>query len=414
MSDGSTANSSFLSKSSGVEVPNEESEPIKLPPSLTLTPVSNTTAPQTTNTTTSSSSFMVSPPIFRRSSSSGSSTSRLLSHPPLPSPSMLLHENNTPTPVIVDKLLSVLPDTPFHLNPFDEAFKHSTRILTSTQVSHEPHEDALHTPKLNLIPESPKLVPVNPVTTLPLITKRDPIPPASRKIRPIAPLKTDLISEVSSAKEPSSAQLLLKFPTGESIHLSDMPVVLSTSTSSGPSISDTRKPVRQMLKKSIARKRGIEMTDPDNVEVPKIKSQISEDEEKRRQILERNRAAAQRSRNKKRHEVAKTRESMDKYKLTIREVMAQNERLMVECQWLKSLLEKHLDCSVTKALNQRELLEKEIRPKIVALPADPENKGQPIEIPLNLIQASKQSKAVVLVKSQGQKAISDAAMKTNE
>lgn len=333
---------------------------------------------------------------------------------------MLLHENNTPTPVIVDKLLSVLPDTPFHLNPFDEAFKHNTRVLTSTQVSHEPHEDALHTPKLNLIPESPKLVPVNPVTSLPVVVQSDAFPPSPRKIRPIAPLKTDLIGDISSSiKEPSSAQLLLKFPTGESIHLSDMPVVLSSSRSSDPSTSDKNSaPVKQILKKSIARKRGLESQEaeeePHEGVSKKKKSHVSEDEEKRRQILERNRAAAQRSRNKKRHEVAKTRETMDKYKRTIREVMAQNERLKMECQWLKSILEKHLDCSVTKALNQRDLLEKEIRPKIVALPTDPENPSQPIEIPLNLIQVSKQSKTVFLVKPQEQAAISVTDLRTKK
>ncbi len=139
---------------------------------------------------------------------------------------------------------------------------------------------------------------------------------------------------IAASSSSSSAQLMLKLPTGQAVHLSDMPIIQQAP------------PVPQPVKK---------------------KQNKSAPETKRELLLERNRAAAQRSRAKKKLKGQEMSTELQTLKTANERLSVENDLYRVEISKLKSLLAQHVDCSVTLAggENAKQTLLRELKPQFV-------------------------------------------------
>ncbi len=94
-------------------------------------------------------------------------------------------------------------------------------------------------------------------------------------------------------------------------------------------------------------------------------------------LKERNRAAAHRSRLKKKQQAEHTKLEMDAMAGRNKLLLTENEMLRKEVVRLKNLLDLHQDCDVTKKLNHQDLLRNELLPKAVHLST---NSAEPVQL----------------------------------
>lgn len=327
----------------------------------------------------------------------GTSTSLALSAPPrssliarlkVPTPCLLPHaQDETPTPI---RILREVEESGIFgdLNPFDATFR---RAVQGQDLPRKDTpsiaEDSLNTPQIYPIPESVIVsVPVSSASSsLNIIPQQQqpqqqlqpqqvqqPSPSsASQQFRPIAPSPGK-----APVKPVPEAQLLIRLPGGESVHLSTLPVIKEKAQEPqhqqqpGSSKLDLKRKLKDTILASSSSGNvyiGDNKSSPENRQPAKRGRELEDDIlSKRNELLERNRAAAQRSRSKRKQEASEAKAKMDRLASANRSLSLENDLLRHEITKLKSILRHHLDCPVARSMEQTDLIGREMLPKLVA------------------------------------------------
>ncbi len=270
--------------------------------------------------------------------------------------------NNTPTPVR-QMLREADADGLFQditTNPFDEYFRKELkkRPPKKRPRGQQQQEETLNTPQILGLLETP---------TTPNVTETSSAMPIasspSKSLRAIAP------SPPSGGSAVQKAQLLLQLPNGgQQLHLSDIPVV-QQQPQSPPTVStvgegrDCRggissvSPLQSLGEcgdRQLSKRRQSQGAQPSDREED---VRVGGDSDSRRaELLERNRAAAQRSR-------LKRKKHSEELETRARQLAEANRTLSVEVKFLrqelgkaKALLSTHADCPVTIETGQSSVI----------------------------------------------------------
>jgi len=224
-------------------------------------------------------------------------------------------------------------------NPFDahfrkaaEAVKQGADNLTASVSATELQEESLNTPQI-YCGETPQ-----PSTSLPfsrpIILKVHPTPahlptatvaPALKAYKPIAPSPLSL----PPTSPNSSALLLLKFPSGETVKLSNLPISLpGPQPSATPTLTPTTK---TKLKQSLALSNvQVHQGTITTEERERGREEVEGDEGERREQKERNRMSAQRSRQRKRLQSDSLRQESQGVTNENAKLLAENARLKLQ------------------------------------------------------------------------------------
>ena len=288
------------------------------------------------------------------------------------------------------------------LNPFDATFRRAVQGQDGTTSRKEnTHcssnaEDSLNTPQIYpVLPESSSVV----VAAASTGSGAPPTP-----LKPHVAAKTQLQQLSSNApqekqwdqgqpqaspgpsfrsiapnpkpKPTPEAQLLIRLPGGESVHLSSLPVVKEDDfpvqqpkMAQSAAAAETKARLRDSILLSRPREtEQLPMLLPGSTASSPLKRRHNSGDPvvtKRNELLERNRAAAQRSRNKKKQLNDETKKKMDDLSRANKNLTLENDLLRHEITKLKSILRYHIDCPVTQSLNQTTLISQEMHPKLV-------------------------------------------------
>ena len=276
-------------------------------------------------------------------------------------------ETPTPTKILrmadMDPFFSDLKENPFdlHFRKATEAVKQGADIAMASLPTSE--SESLNTPQIYVSEaSSPSVVASRPVilrsnshnriaaSTLPVAS----VQPVAKQFKAIAP------SPVAGAGS-DNALLLLKFPGGETLKLTNLPFVKCDSTqspSSAPMNQETKLKLKRVLNSNPRLETGTSVTNPclslSSSVSPPSSSNSSDD------LKERNRMSAQRSRVKKRQHIETLLESYTQSQNENQKLSAVNKMLLEDNDRLRRLLAEHLDCSVTLRAGTRELLAQEL------------------------------------------------------
>jgi len=168
-------------------------------------------------------------------------------------------------------------------NPFDEHFrkaltsnkKVSNEASSTTEQTREANDEMLNTPLI--LPDFQSAPPTANVITLPDLEATS-ASKRTKKFKPIVPMTSGAISSSQGSTTSSSAQLLLKMPSGSTVQLSQIPFIQER-----PPIASSKPIAAKSLggdKKNLVKSKRLSDSDKDDLKA-------------------RNRAAASRSRNKK-------------------------------------------------------------------------------------------------------------------
>jgi len=344
--------------------------------------------------------------------------------------------DETPTPTKILKmadevgLFHDLRDNPFdaHFRKATEAVKLGADSLSASIAATEiPEEESLNTPHIYPAPgdtpgpstaPQPRPVllransrsrPLVPLTTrMPSILQPF-VPVASvqpvkisgyKPIAPNAPIAPVLsmlgghsgsVQNLGTQDGTENALLLLKFPSGETIKLSNLPFVKEETSLAGNVTVNS--PTKLKLKETLInntssaafaskRNNADSISDLAVVEareanydnygitagpsLPKMIRSSSVDEvDKKKDIQERNRASAQRSRNKKRDEFEKTFIRCKDLEKKTGMLEMENSILREEVVKLKTLLIKHSNCQITQDCNEQEQIKSIVEPRVI-------------------------------------------------
>ena len=249
--------------------------------------------------------------------------------------------------------------------------------LSATEIT---TEDSLNTPQIYCTDgTTPQITQSSPSTPRPVILRANPHTRLSGSVVPIAsvqPVKTfkpiaPNLASLPTVPSPDNAMLLLKFPGGETIKLSNLPFVKADQP---PSPSPVNPETRLKLKRVLSNPKGapIEIKSPLQAypatppSTNKTSDQTTEESEKN-ELKERNRMSAQRSRQKKRQHFESLAETCNNMQKENSALNTENKVLREEIISLKRLLGNHLDCSVTQQRGQREVVRNAIEPRLVSL-----------------------------------------------
>lgn len=211
-------------------------------------------------------------------------------------------------------------------NPFDEHFRKATLKqkdgIFAEANSSKKDDEVLNTPQI-ITSEypTPAVLLTSEIFTSKTQRSTSLVTPTRPANRPIAPALTPPAPGVQQA------QLLLRLPGGETVQLSNLPFVQA------PAEKESKKKIiltSEASKKSVKKPKG---------------TTSSDDDSKKQMLLERNRAAAFRSRVKKRVHVETVKEQNAKL-LAINKAQSQEiGRLKAENSQLRSELVQHTNCS---------------------------------------------------------------------
>lgn len=339
--------------------------------------------------------------------------------------------DETPTPTKILKmadevgLFHDLRDNPFdaHFRKATEAVKLGADSLSASIAATEiPEEDSLNTPHIYPAPGDtpvpstggapaprPVLLRANSRSRplVPLTTRMPFVPVASVQpvkilgFKPIAP-NGPVLSMLAGHSGPvpnkatqdgtENASLLLKFPSGETIKLSNLPFVKEEVSSSSGGNMTVNSPTKLKLKETLinntnsaafaskrnnadtisdisvveARENNYDLGITAGPSLPKKIRSCSVDEmDKKKDIQERNRASAQRSRNKKRDEYENTLIRCKGLEKKTSMLEMENSILREEVIKLKTLLIKHSNCQITKDCNEQDKIKSIVEPRVI-------------------------------------------------
>ena len=281
-------------------------------------------------------------------------------------------ETPTPTKILrmadMDPFFQDLKENPFdlHFRKATEAVKRGADIVTASLPASSESE-SLNTPQIYVSEaSSPGVVTSRPVilrsnshnriaaSTLPVAS----VQPVAKQFKPIAP---------NPGAGSDNALLLLKFPGGETLKLTNLPFVKCDSnlaSSSAPMNQETKLKLKRVLNSNPRLESGASVTNPSPSSAsslsPPSSSNSSDD------LKERNRMSAQRSRVKKRQHIETLLETFTQSQNENQSLSAENKMLLEENARLRRLLAEHLDCSVTLRAGTRDLLAQELDLAILA------------------------------------------------
>ena len=298
-------------------------------------------------------------------------------------------ETPTPTKILRMADMDLFQDChDFKENPFDahfrkaaEAVKHGADSLSASLSSSDlaiSESDSLNTPQIFVSDSglvSPSILSSSSTTrSRPVILRSHSINRVSSKptasVQPSKTLKTiaphpPLFTGGSSA---DNAMLLLKFPGGETVKLSNLPFIKCDSSppnqsSSSPVSQETKLRLKSVNK--LTKSRSEESTLTRSVANKTSPSTPATDDrnnldDSRDDLKERNRMSAQRSRLKKRQYLETLTDASNKRKKENDTLKQQNKRLMDENMKLRRILTQHLDCSVTVRTGARDAIAAEL------------------------------------------------------
>ena len=289
-------------------------------------------------------------------------------------------ETPTPTKILrmadMDPFFSDLKENPFdlHFRKATEAVKRGADIaMASLQTS---ESESLNTPQIYVSEaSSPNVVASRPVilrsnshnriaaSTLPVAS----VQPVAKQFKAIAP-------NPGAGAGSDNALLLLKFPGGETLKLTNLPFVKCDSTqspSSAPMNQETKLKLKRVLNSNPRLESGTSATNPSpslsSSVSPPSSSHVSDD------LKERNRMSAQRSRVKKRQHIETLLESFTQSQNENQKLSDDNKMLLEDNDRLRRLLAEHMDCSVTLRAGTRELLAQELDLSLPALDSKTHN-----------------------------------------
>lgn len=277
--------------------------------------------------------------------------------------------DETPTPTKILRMADMDLFQDLKENPFDVHFRKATEAvkagqdslsasLSATEIPTE-SEESLNTPQIYCsLPST-----VTPVSRPVILRSHDynkvssNIPIAS--VQPVKPFKPIAPNPSSLAFSPNSdnALLLLKFPGGETVKLSNLPFVKCDSSKQQAGAGTVNTETKLKLKKTLNIPSSIVTSLPSTASLPTsapvpVSSSMDRTSllagagpEDKDDLKERNRMSAQRSRQKKRQQL----EHIQKEKA---ELELENSLLRAEVLKLRKILNDHLECSVTVKAGQ--------------------------------------------------------------
>ena len=297
-------------------------------------------------------------------------------------------ETPTPTKILrmadMDPFFSDLKENPFdlHFRKATEAVKRGADIAMASLPTSE--SESLNTPQIYVSEaSSPNVLASRPVilrsnshnriaaSTLPVAS----VQPVSKQFKAIAP-------NPGAGTGSDNALLLLKFPGGETLKLTNLPFVKCDSTqspSSAPMNQETKLKLKRVLNSNPRLESGTSVINPSpslSSSVSPPSSHVSDD------LKERNRMSAQRSRVKKRQHIETLLESFTHSQNENQKLSDDNKMLVEDNERLRRLLAEHLDCSVTLRAGTRELLALELD---ISLPA-PDSRTHNIQTQTSVIE----------------------------
>ena len=285
-------------------------------------------------------------------------------------------ETPTPTKILrmadMDPFFQDLKENPFdlHFRKATEAVRRGTDILAASLPASSESE-SLNTPQIYEA-SSPSVVTSRPVilrsnshnriaaSGLPVAS----VQPVAKQFKPIAPLPA------GGPAGGDNALLLLKFPGGETVKLSNLPFVKCDSSSSSPPSAQVNQETKLKLKRVLNSNPRLEtVTQPPPASVSSISpASGSASDNNKDDLKERNRMSAQRSRVKKRQHIETLLETCSLSQNENQTLRAENKLLLEENDKLRRLLAEHLDCSLTLSRGTRDLLAQEL--DLVVTPPD--------------------------------------------
>ena len=238
--------------------------------------------------------------------------------------------------------------------------------MSATEIT---SEDTLNTPQIfcsdsNVTSQMtvasaprPVILRANPHTRIPIAS----VQPV-KTYKPIAPNPATLPSTPS----PDNAMLLLKFPGGETIKLSNLPFVKADQPSPpSPVNQETRLKLKRVLSSQKStpniEKSSSQVFTQSSTTATKVPEKAASEVEKN-ELKERNRMSAQRSRQKKRQHFESLAETCSNMQKENSALNTENKILREEIINLKRLLGEHIDCSVTRQNGQREMIQNVVEP----------------------------------------------------
>lgn len=295
--------------------------------------------------------------------------------------------DETPTPTKILRMADMDLFQEYKMeNPFDASFRKAAEkngasatdiIATSLNaaIADIPESDSLNTPNIFMSESSMTAT----TTSRPVILRSHShnkvatsgIPIASvqpvKTLKPIAPNPAPLV--VGGAGQISdNAMLLLKFPGGETVKLSNLPFVKCDSHSNSsippPVNNDTRLKLKRTLKTATRTESMLNYSSSTSSSSSSGTSSsitpVNTADNSKEDLKERNRMSAQRSRMKKRQHIETLLDSCNQRKRENDSLKSENKMLMDENMKLRRLLSDHLDCSVTVRTGARDVLAAEL------------------------------------------------------
>lgn len=321
--------------------------------------------------------------------------------------------DETPTPTKILRMADMDLFQDLKENPFDAHFRKAAEAvkqgadslsasLSATEIT---SDDTLNTPQIYCSDgTTPLITHTSPSAPRPVILRANPHNRVTGSVVPIAsvqPVKTykpiaPNLASLPTIPSPDNAMLLLKFPGGETIKLSNLPFVKADQP---PSPSTVNQETRLKLKRVLSTPRGapVEIKSPTHSfpMVPTISNKNNEpvtEESEKNELKERNRMSAQRSRQKKRQHFESLAETCNNMQKENSALNTENKVLREEIVSLKRLLGHHLDCSVTQQTGQKEVLQNAIEPRIVKLVGQKSRLNTPKLQKMNILSAKSISK----------------------
>ena len=297
-------------------------------------------------------------------------------------------ETPTPTKILRMADLDLFQDyQDIKENPFDVHFRKAAEAVkrgadslsASVNASEISESDSLNTPQI-FVSDTPSTETI--VNTIPSIKTRPVIlrsnstnrvsnkptasvQPSTKTFKPIAP-HPPLFTAPSNSND--NAMLLLKFPGGETVKLSNLPFVKcdsgSSSSSSGAAPSTTVSQETKLRLKNVKNLvKSASQSSPPSSSTSSAGAGASAEESLdavKDDLKERNRMSAQRSRSKKRVYMETLMTASDKRKKENDALVTENKRLSSENMMLRRMLSEHLDCNVTRKKGSREAIASEL------------------------------------------------------
>lgn len=284
--------------------------------------------------------------------------------------------DETPTPTKILRMADMDLFQEYKMeNPFDASFRKaaekngasSTDIIATSlnaAIAEIPESDSLNTPKIFM---SESITTANSRPVILRTHSHNKITSSGLPIASVQPVKTlkpiapNPATFVTGGQTNDNAMLLLKFPGGETIKLSNLPFVkcdTNKSSSVPPVTNDTRLKLKRTLK-TTTNEQLLNYSSTSS-STPCTSSSITSLDNVKEDLKERNRMSAQRSRMKKRQHIETLLDNCNQRKKENDSLKKENKFLMDENMKLRRLLSDHLECNVTTRTGATDVLAAEL------------------------------------------------------